>query len=131
MSATTALAIVMIGWLVIGVVTGLTMGRRGHEGFTWLVLGATLGPLVVPLALSTNRRTGPSRRPVTRRHPQVPPPVVTADSGPRSAPDPSPRWSSTGRTCTPHTKLHRQAATFPPALRVGHRRKREATEGGG
>ncbi len=60
MSATAALALVMAAWLVIGVVTGRAMGRRGHDGFTWLLLGATLGPLAVPLALSTWRRTGPT-----------------------------------------------------------------------
>ena len=62
MSATTALAIVMVAWLACGVVTGTAMGRRGHDAFTWLLLGATLGPLVVPLALSTHRRTGPTQR---------------------------------------------------------------------
>jgi hypothetical protein len=60
MSATAALALVMATWLAIGVVAGRAMGRCGHDGFTWLLLGATLGPLVVPLALSTWRRTGPT-----------------------------------------------------------------------
>jgi hypothetical protein len=76
MSATAALALAMAAWLAIGVVTGRAMGRRGHDGFTWLVLGATLGPLVVPLALSTWRRTGPTtgaaaptRPPQPGRHP--------------------------------------------------------------
>jgi hypothetical protein len=131
MSATTALAIVMVAWLAIGVVTGIAMGRRGHDGFTWLVLGATLGPLVVPLALSTHRRTGPSLRPVAQGWPQGPPPIVTADSGRRSAPAPLAGWSSSGRTCTSGVEVHHKAATLPPAVRVGHRGKREATEGGG
>lgn len=60
MSATAALAFVMATWLAIGTVTGKAMSRRGHDGFTWLVLGAILGPLVVPLALSTQRRTDPT-----------------------------------------------------------------------
>jgi hypothetical protein len=85
MSATAALALVMAAWLAIGVVTGRTMRRRGHDGFTWLLLGATLGPLVVPIALSTRRHTGPTtgaapqawppepgrRRPHGRRAPRV------------------------------------------------------------
>jgi hypothetical protein len=71
MSATAALAIVMASWLAIGVVTGATMGRRGHDGFTWMLLGATLGPLVVPLALSTQHRSGPTRRPTVREGPRA------------------------------------------------------------
>jgi hypothetical protein len=72
MSATTALATVMVAWLAIGIVTGTTMGRRGHDGFTWLLLGATLGPLVVPLALSTWHRTGPTTGVAARAWPPEP-----------------------------------------------------------
>jgi hypothetical protein len=72
MSATTALASVMAAWLAIGVMTGIAMSRRGHDGFTWLLLGATLGPLVVPLALSTWRRTGPTVGPAARAWPPEP-----------------------------------------------------------
>jgi hypothetical protein len=76
MSATTALALVMAAWVAIGVVTGRAMSRRGHDGFTWLVLGASLGPLVVPLALSTWRHTGPTTGAAagTRREPGRRPP---------------------------------------------------------
>jgi hypothetical protein len=69
MSATRALALVMLAWLAIGVMTGVAMGRRGHDRFTWTVLGATLGPLVVPLAMSTQRRTGPTVGPAGRAWP--------------------------------------------------------------
>ncbi len=69
MSATAALAVVMAAWLAIGVVSGISMGRRGHDAFTWMLLGATLGPLVVPLALSTHRRTGPRMRRAARGWP--------------------------------------------------------------
>jgi hypothetical protein len=69
MSATRALALVMLAWLAIGVMTGIAMGRRGHDRFTWTVLGATLGPLAVPLALSTQRRTGPTVGPAARAWP--------------------------------------------------------------
>src|SRR5688572_10122278 len=31
------------------------MGRRGHDGFSWLVLGALLGPLSIVLAVSAWR----------------------------------------------------------------------------
>ena len=114
MSATTALAIVMVAWLAIGVVTGTAMGRRGHDGFTWLLLGATLGPLVVPLALSTHRRTRPTPHPLVRGRPRKSPPFVTADSERRSAPDPSGRWSSSARTCASAVEIHRNVATPPP-----------------
>ncbi len=29
-------------WASIGLVLSLTMGRRGHDGFTWLVVGTLL-----------------------------------------------------------------------------------------
>ncbi len=76
MSATAALAFVMATWVAIGVVTGRAMSRRGHDGFTWLVLGASLGPLVVPLALSTWRHPGPTSGAAagTRREPGRRPP---------------------------------------------------------
>jgi hypothetical protein len=132
MSATTALAIVMVAWLAIGVVTGTTMGRRGHDAFTWMLLGATLGPLVVPLALSTHRRTGPPPRPVTRVWPHGPPPFTATDSERGSPPDRSARWSSPGRTCASAVEVHRNAATAPPAVRVGTvvsvKQRREAAD---
>jgi hypothetical protein len=64
MSATTALALVMLIWSLIGVATGRIMDRRGHDRFTWWLLGTVLGPLVVPLALVTlveSPRTGTAR----------------------------------------------------------------------
>jgi nucleotide-binding universal stress UspA family protein len=51
MSATTALLIVVLGWLAIGVVLAVVMGRRGHSAFSWGALGVVLGPLALPLAL--------------------------------------------------------------------------------
>lgn len=42
-------------WALIGVTASIVMGRRGHNWFTWLLLGALLGPLVVPLGLQTVR----------------------------------------------------------------------------
>jgi nucleotide-binding universal stress UspA family protein len=56
MSATGALLVIMVAWLVIGVVAATVMGRRGHHSFTWGALGAALGPLVVPLAWQDLRR---------------------------------------------------------------------------
>ena len=38
-------------WLVIGLTLSLLLGRRGHDRFTWLVLGTVLGPLALALAV--------------------------------------------------------------------------------
>lgn len=56
MSTTVVLLIVLLIWLAVGVVASVVMGRRGHAPFSWAVLGAVLGPLVVPLAISSIRR---------------------------------------------------------------------------
>jgi nucleotide-binding universal stress UspA family protein len=42
-------------WAVIGLTLSLVMGRRGHNGFGWLVLGCLLGPLAVALAIDAGR----------------------------------------------------------------------------
>ena len=44
-------------WIVIGVSASIVMGRRGYNPFAWLLLGATLGPLVIPMAVGTVRAT--------------------------------------------------------------------------
>ena len=51
MTVTYAMLIVFGAFLLIGVATGVVMGRRGHDPWMWGVLGALFGPLVVPLAL--------------------------------------------------------------------------------
>lgn len=56
MSTTAALFVVMIVWVIVGLITGLVMGRRGNSWFGWAVIGCVLGPLVIPVALSTARR---------------------------------------------------------------------------
>lgn len=63
MTATTALFIVLGAWIVIGIVAAIAMGRRGHSPFTWVVLGAVLGPLVVPVGLAAARDEQPRGRP--------------------------------------------------------------------
>ncbi|HZJ28160.1 MAG TPA: universal stress protein [Acidimicrobiia bacterium] len=56
MSATTALLLVLVAWVTIGVIAAVFMGRRGHAPFSWGALGAVLGPLVIPLALGDVKR---------------------------------------------------------------------------
>jgi nucleotide-binding universal stress UspA family protein len=54
-------------WALIGVTASIVMGRRGHNSFTWLLLGAFLGPLVIPLAIGTARAA--RRDPRSRAYP--------------------------------------------------------------
>jgi hypothetical protein len=62
-SASASLLGVFLTWAAIGVTGAVVMGRRGYAPFSWLVLGAVLGPLVVPLAFARTRQT--------RQFPQV------------------------------------------------------------
>lgn len=47
----TILLLVIAAWFAIGVVLSLTLGRRGHDGFGWFVLGTLLGPAAILFAL--------------------------------------------------------------------------------
>jgi hypothetical protein len=56
MSATTLLLAAAAAWVAIGVTAGLAMGRRGHDPYSWLLLGVVFGPLggrIGRLALAT------------------------------------------------------------------------------
>lgn len=64
MSASAILLIILLAWLAIGVVASIVMGRRGHAPFTWGILGALLGPLVIPLAVESIHRERGSADPV-------------------------------------------------------------------
>lgn len=52
-AATDALAIFLAVWLTTALTLAVVMGRRGHSWFQWLLVGAVLGPLALPLALSS------------------------------------------------------------------------------
>lgn len=54
-TSTQILAIAAAAWALIGVTASIVMGRRGHNSFTWLLLGAVLGPLAVPLGVRAVR----------------------------------------------------------------------------
>lgn len=45
MSFATLMAVVAVSWLTVGLTLALFMGRRGHDPFSWLVLGTLFGPL--------------------------------------------------------------------------------------
>ena len=49
MSPTLSLLIIFMSFVAIGVAASIFMGRRGHNPFAWLILGAILGPLVIPV----------------------------------------------------------------------------------
>lgn len=55
MSAAQGLALVGLTWLIIGVVIGFAMRRRGHDFWVWLSMGAVLGPLAIPLTIERAR----------------------------------------------------------------------------
>jgi len=57
---TMSLSIIALTWVSIGVITAIVMGRAGFHAWSWLVVGATLGPLAVPLAVSAHRRQPPT-----------------------------------------------------------------------
>lgn len=46
---------VAAAWLAMGVILSIVMGRRGHNGFGWLIVGGLLGPLGVALAVNAKR----------------------------------------------------------------------------
>lgn len=50
MTATQMLFLIAGLWALVGVAASIVMGRRGHNPFAWLLLGAILGPLVIPVA---------------------------------------------------------------------------------
>jgi len=56
MNATAMLVAVGLGWVSIGILAGFLMARQGHSWFAWTLLGAILGPLVVPIIVFELRR---------------------------------------------------------------------------
>ena len=59
MSYTELGIVVGIIWLAVGLILSLVMGRRGHDAFGWLILGALFGPLTAVLALYARRTERP------------------------------------------------------------------------
>lgn len=55
MTFTGFLLMVLVVWLVCGVAASLVLGRRGHDPYPWALMGAALGPLVVPLVLQARK----------------------------------------------------------------------------
>lgn len=52
---TTIVVVLIIGWIVVGLVSGLWMARHGHDPM-WTLIAVVLGPLFVPIALERVQR---------------------------------------------------------------------------
>ena len=63
MSGPALIMVVGLVWLTIGFVLSWVLGRRGHDGFTWLVIGTLLGPLAILLAIDA-AQNGEDRHPI-------------------------------------------------------------------
>lgn len=61
-----SLLVIAAGWLAFGAVAVIAMRRRGHDTFSWAVLFLFLGPLALPLAVSSDRHRPP--QPETPTH---------------------------------------------------------------
>ncbi len=52
----TVFAVFVVVWVLVGLLTGLWMARRGHDG-RWTLIAVVLGPLFVPIAYERVERT--------------------------------------------------------------------------
>jgi nucleotide-binding universal stress UspA family protein len=69
MSNTVAVVAVVIGWCSIGVAISYLMARRGHDAYSWWLVGFVFGPLALALMLDKlwqQRRRSSGRSLVTR-----------------------------------------------------------------
>ncbi len=71
MSYTELVLTVALGWSLIGLATAYLMARRGHDPFSWWLIGTVFGPLTViyvldRLRLDRNRTYRPSFQPRAR-----------------------------------------------------------------
>ncbi len=57
MGAVSVVLIVVAVWAIVASTLALIMARRGHDPFVWWLLGAVLGPLAVPLAVTHRFRS--------------------------------------------------------------------------
>ena len=56
-----AAIVIVLVWMLIGLTLSVVMGRRGHMGWGWGILGAMLGPLAVVAAIATARHEDEDR----------------------------------------------------------------------
>ena len=60
-SYSTVVLVMAASWLSVGLTLSLIMGRRGHDAFSWLVLGTLFGPLgaIFAFAARSDERVRP------------------------------------------------------------------------
>ena len=58
----TLLVVIALAWLAIGLALSLLMGRRGHDSFSWLIVGTVMGPMAAVMALDSWRHGEALRR---------------------------------------------------------------------
>lgn len=51
-------ALVLVTWVAIGLASVIFLGRRGRRSPAWWVIGAVLGPVLLPIALELGQRHG-------------------------------------------------------------------------
>lgn len=86
-SYSTLVLVVAAIWLSIGLTLSLVMGRRGHDAFSWLVLGTLFGPLGLIFAVVSRDIEHPEAELVAQRTSSGPGPVdvlVGVDGSPES-----------------------------------------------
>ena len=88
MSATQVLVVlaVLAVWVLIGLVTAVVMRRRGHHLFAWGALRVLMGPLVIPLAISSVRSDAPSEAVIEPGDPGIGPidVLIAVDGSPEA-----------------------------------------------
>ena len=75
--------VIAAGWLTIGAIAVAVMHRRGHDTFAWAVLFLCMGPLAIPLAVSSHRHRPPD--PDSPSHPGRLDVLVADDGSPEAA----------------------------------------------
>lgn len=79
--------VVAVSWLSIGLILSLVMGRRGHDAFSWLILGTLFGPLGAIFALEARSEERLRPELLARRRSSGPGPIdvlVGIDGSPES-----------------------------------------------
>ncbi len=50
--------LVLVTWVAVGLASVIFLGRRGRRSPAWYVIGAVLGPILLPIALELGQRDG-------------------------------------------------------------------------
>lgn len=87
MSYSTLVLVMGAIWLTVGLTLSLVMGRRGHDAFSWLILGTLFGPLGAIFAIEARSEERSRPELVARRRSSGPGPIdvlVGVDGSPES-----------------------------------------------